>query len=398
MERLRGAVSAGMRAHGHDLSAWDGEIDVVFGGPPCQGFSTMGKRDIRDRRNRLVYRFADVVRELQPRYFVMENVPGMAAGDHGGILKRLIKRFENSGYRITPVADLSDRILNAKDFGVPQDRRRLFILGARQDQKSVIKYPAATVRPISKRTPVSYLFHGEQLPVGPSVWDAIGDLAGLESYADLFEHDELILPDAAIFFMHSTASDYVRRLRMLDEDSNDFSYRRRWNRRLLTASMRTKHSNNSARRFEQTPGGATERVSRFYKLDKFGLSNTLRAGTGNERGSHTSPRPIHPTEPRVISVREAARLHSFPDWFRFHRTKWHGFRSIGNSVPPLLARAVAAQVMVALECTPRRPCRELSLGDVDLLDVGRLAAAARMGANEKHIPPSRTRNIERLTA
>nr|WP_319923570.1 DNA cytosine methyltransferase [Klebsiella pneumoniae] len=65
-----------------------------------------------------------------------------------------------------------------------------------------------------------------------------------------------------------------------------------------------------------------------------GLCNTLRAGTASDRGAFTSPRPIHPIYPRVITVREAARLHSYPDWFRFHVTKWHGFRQVGNSVPP----------------------------------------------------------------
>ncbi|WP_458020251.1 DNA cytosine methyltransferase, partial [Klebsiella pneumoniae] len=74
-----------------------------------------------------------------------------------------------------------------------------------------------------------------------------------------------------------------------------------------------------------------EPISRFKKLSMNGLCNTLRAGTASDRGAFTSPRPIHPIYPRVITVREAARLHSYPDWFRFHVTKWHGFRQVGNS-------------------------------------------------------------------
>lgn len=98
-----------------------------------------------------------------------------------------------------------------------------------------------------------------------------------------------------------------------------------------------------------------------------GLCPTLRAGTGVEQGSYTSPRPIHPLLPRVISVREAARLHSFPDWFRFHRTKWHGFRQVGNAVPPLLARAVGQQIVAALAVIPSLPQDPMKLGDTQLL-------------------------------
>ncbi len=89
------------------------------------------------------------------------------------------------------------------------------------------------------------------------------------------------------------------------------------------------------RRFLATKHGDTEPISRFHKLDPKGVCNTIRAGTASDRGAFTSPRPIHPFSPRCITVREAARLHSYPDWFRFHVTKWHGFRQIGNSVPPL---------------------------------------------------------------
>jgi len=97
-----------------------------------------------------------------------------------------------------------------------------------------------------------------------------------------------------------------------------------------------------------TEPGCYEAVSRFQRLEKDELAHTLRAGTGPARGSFMAPRPIHPVEARCITVREAARLHSFPDWFSFHPTKWHAFRQIGNSVPPRLARAVAKCVRQAL--------------------------------------------------
>src|SRR5437660_4657073 len=103
-----------------------------------------------------------------------------------------------------------------------------------------------------------------------------------------------------------------------------------------------------------------ESISRFLKLSPDAYCNTLRAGTASDRGAFTSPRPIHPVTPRCITVREAARLHSYPDWFRFHATKWHGFRQIGNSVPPLLALAVAREIARVLRRTKSPPLRHVA--------------------------------------
>ena len=117
-------------------------------------------------------------------------------------------------------------------------------------------------------------------------------------------------------------------------------------------------------------------MSRFRKLPLEGRCNTLRAGTDSARGAFTSPRPIHPLHPRVITVREAARLHSYPDWFRLHATKWHGFRQIGNSVPPLLGRAVAAEIVRALGIEPVRPSAPVKLGMATLLTCDMRQAAS----------------------
>jgi DNA (cytosine-5)-methyltransferase 1 len=111
-------------------------------------------------------------------------------------------------------------------------------------------------------------------------------------------------------------------------------YRRRWDRTVVTSSCRTTHRADVLARFTRTRAGQREAVSHFFLLSRNGVSPTLRAGTHYDRGSFKAPRPIHPVHARVISVREAARLHSFPDWFRFHWTKWHGFREVGNSPPP----------------------------------------------------------------
>ena len=122
-----------------------------------------------------------------------------------------------------------------------------------------------------------------------------------------------------------------------------------------------------------------EPISRFFKLAPAGVSNTLRAGTDGARGAFTSPRPIHYRYPRCITVREMARLHGFPDWFRFNVTKWHGARQIGNAVPPPLARAVAMQVMAALGVTPSRLTDAIPLGDPALLGMDMSASAAHFG-------------------
>src|SRR5208283_5422746 len=130
-----------------------------------------------------------------------------------------------------------------------------------------------------------------------------------------------------------------------------------------------------------TRNGDTEPVSRFFKLDPDGICNTIRAGTASDHGAFTSPRPIHPFSPRCITVREAARLHSYPDWFRLHVTKWHGFRQIGNSVPPLLGRAVAAKLMRALAVEGTRPSETIKLGEENLLKLTMKEASELYGVS-----------------
>jgi DNA (cytosine-5)-methyltransferase 1 len=117
----------------------------------------------------------------------------------------------------------------------------------------------------------------------------------------------------------------------------------------------------------KTVPGTTERVSRFFKLAPNGICNTLRAGTDKSRGACTGPRPIHPSHNRCKSVRESQRLHSYPDWFRMHLTKWHGLSDVGNLVPPLLGRSLASQIIRALGVKPHKPVARIALGDEGLL-------------------------------
>ena len=291
----------------------DTDLHLVFGGPPCQGFSIGGRREVDDERNRLVFTFATLVRQLQPRYFVMENVRGLMAKHARPIMRSFLTRVRRAGYDVVePI-----KVLNAADYGVPQKRLRVFVLGYRKGQKSP-RYPAATTAQ----------------GTGPRVWDALADLPRIEDESKYFDDDTYggrLQP----------TSPYAQVLHGVVPDPADRSGRSAASPTSLTGCFRTRHSPAVTARFAATPPGAAEPISRYIRLEKNGVSTTIRAGTGSDRGNHTAPRPIHPSAPRCITAREAARLHSFPDWFRFHGSRWGDFRQIGNSVPPLLARAVA---------------------------------------------------------
>jgi DNA (cytosine-5)-methyltransferase 1 len=386
---LREAARRGIAAQGNDPDAWDGELDLIAGGPPCQGFSLIGKRLVDDKRNQLVFHFFRLVSELQPRYFVMENVPGMIRGGHASILDELIDEFEEAGYLFPDEGEQKYRILNAADFGVPQERNRLFLIGTRKNQPRLAKPPAPIVRPVPKRADEASE-DGEPAN-GPTVWDAIGDLPNLNRFSSLLSSDETCLSEATVGCIEDAASPYARRLRGLEADAGDRSHPRSWDPTTLTSSMRTEHTEKSVRRFRATKPGQTEPVSRYYRLDPHGLCNTLRAGSGSERGAFTSPRPLHPTLHRVLSNREAARLHSFPDWFRLHATKWHGFRQVGNAVAPLVGRAVGREIVAALGLDPAVPRKALALGDPALLRLGMAEAVTHFGADRAAVPQPRTR-------
>ena len=114
------------------------------------------------------------------------------------------------------------------------------------------------------------------------------------------------------------------------------------------ASWGTAHSLEVAKRYAKTKCGKYDSISKSYRLDPDGFCPTLRAGTGPDQGSFQAVRPIHPTEARVITPREAARLQGFPDWFQFSPTKWHSFRQIGNSVSPILAERILSVIAKSL--------------------------------------------------
>lgn len=325
------------------------QITAVVGGAPCQGFSAMGPRSASDPRNALVKDFFRLVDELQPSYFVFENVRGLTCDRNRYILDSIISQIAAINYHLIDPW----QILNACDYGVPQNRERLFLIGARKN-KPLPMYPLP-------------------LEISPTCADALSDLPDAEQFQQLLEQGE-----TTVSFPKPNNS-YAALMRCYSQQGWYYGYRRQWNPSLLTNSIRTNHSQTSRDRFTRTQPGTREPISHFFRLSPDGICNTLRAGTDSARGSFTSPRPIHYRYPRCITVREMARLHGFPDWFRFHSTKWHGARQVGNSVPPPLARAIATEIITALGHLSSLTTQTLPTGDENLLTMVASEAAHYWG-------------------
>ena len=268
----------------------DQVVDCVFGGPPCQGFSLIGHRVLDDPRNKLVLEFVRIVAELDARTFVFENVKGLTVGRHKAFLEELVVAFDEAGYDVRR----DWQVLDAANFGVPQHRERLILLGAKKGMEIPL-YPIPSTDAADGRGKTF------GLDKGPTCLDALGDLPD----ADRFE--ELCDTDFVETNAYGEPSVYARELRGLSNKPWHFGYEREWKKQLLTSSVRTGHSEISQRRFTETEPGSVEPISRFYKLSPGGLSNTLRAGTDGARGAFTSPRPIHYENPRD---RKSTRLNS----------------------------------------------------------------------------------------
>ncbi|HET6380551.1 MAG TPA: DNA cytosine methyltransferase [candidate division Zixibacteria bacterium] len=256
-----------------DPAPYEG-ADLVIGGPPCQGFSTAGKQDPSDPRNFLWREYLRVVKAVKPRGVLLENVAAMAHSKNEDHLHGIAEALRGLGYKVEVT------ILNAADYGVPQQRRRLFLMGLRDGEPS---FPAATVD--THRT----------------VRDAIGDLIG-----------------------------------KTDADLNHVPNR---------------HAPHVAERWAKLAYGESDPNYRRARLHPDKPAHTIRAGGGyGPKGDHLAGfhPPIHYELPRQLTVREAARLQSFPDEWIFKGSKTAQGRQVGNAVPPLLAEAVAKHMLALL--------------------------------------------------
>lgn len=295
------------------LAAAGGRIHGIFGGPPCQGFSNIGRRDPADPRRQLLDHFFRLVAEVKPAFFIMENVRGLGNPDSIGLLERALLRVRGD------YALLGPHIWDASQFGAATKRPRLFVIGVHKDQGEAmtlqditnLNRPATTVR------------------------EAIGDLEGAIAVG---EQDGF---DVWRITRMGRPVEYVRRLRAPDQ--------------CFTGHRPTTHTATVVKRFETVAQGDIDEIGRHPRLRWDGQCPTLRAGTGSDRGSYQSVRPIHPDLPRVITVREAARLQGFPDSHIFHPTVWHSFRMIGNSVSPIIAEAIFTAIASKIPTPGSRP-------------------------------------------
>ena len=272
----------------------DGEIVGIIGGPPCQGYSTVGTRDINDPRNHLYKEYCRIVEKIMPDFFVIENVKGLITLAGGMFKDDIENRFGNLGYKVT------FRILNAADYGVPQNRYRVFFVGKKNGQK--FEFP-------------------DKFPYQVSTSEALSDLPTLE--------------------------DGITKERYEKEAITDYQRQMRNNQTTLFNHEPTKHTEVTKQIISKIPDGGSIRdlpgdfwnIRRynkaFQRMNSLLPSNTVDTGHRNY---------FHYKENRIPSVRENARLQSFSDDFIFYGSKTSQYKQVGNAVPPLLAYAIAKKI------------------------------------------------------
>lgn len=278
------------------------QIDGIIGGPPCQGFSISGKRLIDDPRNVLYKSFVEFVGEIQPKFFVMENVPGLVSMAKGAVKDAVIEDFSSRGYNV------SWKILASDDYGVPQHRRRVFFVGLNRNVfgERYFEFPAP--------------FEGTKI----TCKDAISDLD--------FISDEVALPDETSYKL-SAATEYQKLMRKQCD--------KLWNHVATIHNARTKEI------IAMVPDGGN-----YQSLPKE-LWSTRKVHIAWTRMDSTRPcftidtghnHHFHYRANRVPTARESARIQSFPDHFRFLGIKTSQLKQVGNAVPPLLAEAIAKEI------------------------------------------------------
>lgn len=325
-DKLRSAYELNFpktRALQGDLSKMDKEswklllkdkvIDGVIGGPPCQGYSRQGHNDPKDERRTLLHHFFRTVNIISPKFFIMENVEGLMDDKNRYELENALKIVDKR-YKV-----LDPFIVDASEFGAPTRRRRVIVIGYDADTMSDM-----TVDDFSPPN------------VSVTVKDAISDLP--KPISQTRDNADF---GWSKYNRKRKISDYAIRMRSSPPTHiGSKEAKKRHKEKMSSGHFDTVHTDKVAKRYAEVPQGKIDKPSKSKKLSWTGVSTTLRAGTGSDKGSFQAVRPLHPDEGRVITVREAARLQGFPDWFMFHPTKWHSFRMIGNSVSPVVSKAV----------------------------------------------------------
>jgi DNA (cytosine-5)-methyltransferase 1 len=309
-----------------------GELDVLVGGPPCQGFSVYNhQRGLHDERSSLYREYLRVVEGLQPNWVVLENVTGMTSAGGGAAVHAIIKGLNSLGY------DVRSEILRAEEFGVPQERRRIVFIGNKLGLP--IAYPNPT--------------HGFGARPRITIGDAISDLPalangeerGIQAYAcePQSEFQRQMRGGANAVTNHSAATLSKINLERLKHIPPGGSWRDIPIELLPEGMKRAKRS---------------DHTKRYGRLSWDGLASTILTKCDPHWGAY-----FHPDQDRTLTVREAARLQSFPDWFEFKGSRTDQYVQVGNAVPPLLGRAIA------------RTIATLDAGRLDITECRDLAAA-----------------------
>lgn len=299
---------------------------VIIGGPPCQGFSQKGKRiGLEDERNFLFKKFIETIQILRPPVWMIENVPGILSMSQGFFLNEIENEFLKLGYQI------DYQILNASDYGVPQSRRRAFIVGHKSTR------PFVWPQKLSQK-------------IGLDA--AIDDLPKLQSG----EGQEVAKYDKAATTLYQQAL--------------------RKNSLHLFNHVATKHSKVVLERLKLIPEGGTR-----ADLPPEHLTKSIHSGTWCRLDRSKPARTITtrfdtpssgmftlPDQDRCLTVREAARLQSFPDHFQFTGNKSNQMLQVGNAVPPLLAQSMAMQIKALLQATKDKPLLTQFNGDLNKID------------------------------
>ena len=283
------------------------EVDLIVGGPPCQGFSVFGKRRFintqeydphQDPRNFLVYQYIRLVKEIRPKFFFMENVKGFTNLDKGLFVEEVKKQFQELGYN-----DIWCEIICAADYGVPQERYRMFMIGNRIGVK--FEKPEPTHFPIGSGK------YPEYTTVGDAIMDLVGKENEIPNHIPL-EHKPLV----------AERYGYVKEGCKLNVDDLP------------------PHLAIATRKDSKT--GKVSNYSHVYKrLDRNKPSTTMVPG-------HNAF-PIHPTLNRTLTAREAARIQTFPDTHIFFGTRQEQCIQVGNAVPTKMAEPFLKKIRDYLE-------------------------------------------------
>ena len=284
------------------------KLDVLIGGPPCQGFSLAGKRDEFDKRNVLYSAMVKTAKLIKPKVVVLENVPGMITLYDGIGAKRVMKDFSDLGY------NMNAKILYAPDYGVPQIRRRVVFVGI-LNGKNKFEYPKP------KLSKDEYI----------TCKEAIDDLPSLENDDD---------------YSIDTIRDYI------SEPNSDYEKLMRKNSTKVYNHVPTKHTEKTIKNISRIPDGGSYKDLPPDEAKNFKYHESLKRFRSDkpsltiDTGHRTH---FHYKYNRIPTVRESARLQSFPDDFIFYGNKQDQFKQVGNAVPPLLGQAVAEKIIEDLK-------------------------------------------------